>query len=285
MTTQGTFAEVAPDGAGWCQRWDSGQHSWRHRSEGGFRSERFAVEAIDEADAKDYVVANHYSASYPNAKARYGLFGPDDDLVGVAVFSIPAQERVLPRAFPGLAPMTESLELGRLVLADEVPANGESWFLARCFDALLAGGVRGVVSFSDPVPRVVDGEVVFPGHIGTIYQASNALYSGRSKPDTMAMFPDGTVLPRRAMSKVRKQDKGHDYVERGLVARGARAMRAGEDPAAWLETALDATGARRVRHGGQHRYLFPLGTNARARGRVDLGYARLPYPKAADQAA
>jgi hypothetical protein len=44
-------------------------------------------------------------------------------------------------------------------------------------------GVRGVVSFSDPVPRrTAAGDLVFPGHIGTIYQASNAGYLGRTTP-------------------------------------------------------------------------------------------------------
>jgi hypothetical protein len=33
-----------------------------------------------------------------------------------------------------------------------VPANGESWFLARCWEMAARQGVRGVVSFSDPVP-------------------------------------------------------------------------------------------------------------------------------------
>ncbi len=44
-------------------------------------------------------------------------------------------------------PYTESLVCSRFVLLDECPGNSESWFLAR----LLARGVRGVVSFADPV--------------------------------------------------------------------------------------------------------------------------------------
>lgn len=59
----------------------------------------------------------------------------------------------------------------RFVLLDECPGNSESWFLARCFDALLADGVRGVVPFADPVPRrTASGRLVMPGHVGTIYQ-------------------------------------------------------------------------------------------------------------------
>jgi hypothetical protein len=54
----------------------------------------------------------------------------------------------------------------------------ESWFLARCSRLAAEAGLRGLVMFSDPVPRTrTDGVVVMPGHIGTIYQASNAVYT------------------------------------------------------------------------------------------------------------
>ena len=43
------------------------------------------------------------------------------------------QRRVLTAVFPDLEPYAESLELSRFVLAESVPANGESWFLARCW--------------------------------------------------------------------------------------------------------------------------------------------------------
>ncbi|WP_461097808.1 Mom family adenine methylcarbamoylation protein, partial [Streptomyces bullii] len=74
-------------------------------------------------------------------------------LCGVAVFGVPVSTAVLTKPLPGLRPYKESLVCSRFVLLDECPGNSESWFLARCFDALLADGVRGVVSFADPVPR------------------------------------------------------------------------------------------------------------------------------------
>jgi hypothetical protein len=73
--------------------------------------------------------ARHYSGTYPAAAQRYGLLdvaGKESRLVGVAVLSVPLQARVLTQVFPSLQPYAESLELGRLVLDDEVPANGES---------------------------------------------------------------------------------------------------------------------------------------------------------------
>jgi hypothetical protein len=74
------------------------------------------------------------------------------------------------------------VEVGRFVLLDEVPVNGETWFLARAFAALARDGVEGVLAFADPEPRATaDGTVVFPGHVGTIYQAHNAVYRGRAR--------------------------------------------------------------------------------------------------------
>jgi hypothetical protein len=50
-------------------------------------------------------------------------------------------------------PYEESLELNRLVLLDEVPANAETWAQARAFRLAAARGVRGIVAHSDPELR------------------------------------------------------------------------------------------------------------------------------------
>lgn len=266
----------------WCQRWTGGSHSWRHRSDGGFDSSLYTVASIDETTAKSYVVANHYSGSYPSALRRYGLF--TDRLVGVCVLGAPVQDSVLTNVFPELRPHREAVELSRLVLADEVPANGESWFVARCFEEAAATGVHGVVSFADPVPRTVGGQVVFPGHVGTIYQALNAGYCGRGTPRSLVLLPDGRVLNNRSMQKVRGQERGHDHVERMLVGLGARpGPAAGEAPRVWLRDALDRIGVARLRHGGNHRYVFRLGTPAQRR-RVHVALPTGPYPKVKDVA-
>jgi len=234
----------------WCQRWVVRHHSWRHRSEGGFDAARYDVAPLAEAAARTFVEVNHYAGTYPAARLRFGLYdGPW--LVGVAVLGVPMQRRVLTTVFPDLEPYTESLELSRFVLAESVPANGESWFLARCWELATSQGVSGVVSFSDPVPRrTAAGELVFPGHVGTIYQASNAEYLGRTTPRRILLLPDGRVLSERALSKVRGDEQGHAYVERELVRFGARSRRLGEAGAAWLREALAAAHVRSVVHGG-----------------------------------
>ncbi|MGW6202160.1 Mom family adenine methylcarbamoylation protein [Streptomyces sp. NPDC055089] len=279
----GEISTAAP----WCQRWQDRRHSFRHTSAGGFNPRHYTLEPLAIPTAKKFVLQHHYSGSFPSAKKAYGLFNKSDGeprLSGVAVFGLSVSKSVFERALPDLEPNVAALECSRFVLLDECPANTESWFLARCFDELLIANVRGVVSFADPVPRRSStGELVAVGHVGTIYQASNAAYTGRATPRTIKLLPDGTVLNDRAAQKIRKQEQGHEYVEARLMSFGAPAPRANCDPAIWLREALIAIGARNVRHRGPHRYVFRLGKNRRARDRITLGYPELTkYPKRPD---
>ncbi|MYT71184.1 hypothetical protein GTY60_16065 [Streptomyces sp. SID8367] len=243
---------------------------------------------LPEKEAKAFVVGHHYSGTFPVARFRFGLFdlgSGDARLCGVAVFGVPVRAEVLTLPLPGLEPYVESLECSRFVLLDECPANTESWFLARCFDVLLARGVLGIVSFADPVPRTdASGVTVAVGHVGTIYQATNAVYMGRATPRTVKLLPNGRVLNERMAQKVRDQEQGHEYAERLLTELGATPMRAGADPRVWLRESLEAVGARNYRHRGVHRYVFRLGTNRRKRESIRLGIpTRAPYPKSPDR--
>lgn len=279
--------EVSPS-SDYCQRWTEGVHTWRHRHEGGFDASRYEVHEIPEAVAKAYVVAHHYSTAYPAAARRYGLFEiPESrfpNLVGVCVLGIPVQKAVLTHPFPDLEAYVESLELSRLVLADAVAGNGESWFLGRVFEMAAAAGVRGIVSFADPQPRTVAGRLLFPGHVGTIYQATNAVYAGRATARTLTLLPTGEVLNARSAQKVRSQQRGHEHVEAKLCSLGATPMAAEDEPARWLAHALVQLGVTRIRHNGNHRYLFRLGVTRRQRQAVRLGLPGGAYPKVRDAA-
>jgi hypothetical protein len=266
----------------WYQRWRDGRPRWRHRSEGGFDAAQYEIAAIDERTAKAYVERHHYTRSYVASRLRYGFWDRRGALLGVAVLSVPVRRAVLSGPFPELVPFQESLELGRFALADRAPANAESWFLGQLFRLAGREGVRGVVSFSDPVARRdATGRLVFPGHIGVIYQAANALYAGRGTARTVLVLPDGRVLNERALAKVRALESRHAYVEDLLRGFGAP-PRCGADPAAWLPRALAAAGVQRLRHPGNHRYLFRLGDRA-ARRSVVVALPSLPYPKCTDR--
>lgn len=266
---------------------------WRDRI-GSFRSPDEIIntrayeiaELHDDNTPKAFVEQHHYSGSYPAARERFGLFR-SSLLVGVAVFSHPPNEAVL-RRLP--CERMAGIELGRFVLLDDVPGNGESWFLARCFEQLRAKGIEALVSHSDPMPRrAADGTLVLPGHVGNVYQATNAIYGGRATRRRLWLLPDGTVFSERAMSKIRSRERGYRYAIDQLVTAGAdRPLDIGQDLTSWMHEALAKVG-RRASHKGNHRYLWAIDKRLRkaiaALALVDADGNRIPYPKALDTEA
>lgn len=258
-----------------CQRWREHRESYRPAGE-PIDPSRYGVEIVEKTDAKRFVVAHHYQGNYPAQRLAVGLFRSrawiTSELVGVAVFSVPGSEAVLPCWFPDVA--DDAAELGRFVLLDEVPANGETWFLARALRAVKRElRLRAILSFSDPMQRVsiLDGHVVTPGHIGTIYQAHNAAYMGRGTARTEILLPSGEVFSEQDRCKIRGDKRGAAAAYRRLMAWGAPARQPFEDGKAYLARALaDTSIFRRVRHPGRLAYGWRLD---------GAKLASAPYPK------
>jgi hypothetical protein len=118
-----------------------------------------------------------------------------------------------------------------------------------------AGGHRRrrVVRRSGP-RTCAAGAVIFGGHVGTIYQATNGIYVGRSTPRRLRLLPDGSVLSDRAIAKLRAGHKG-EKVARKLVESGADELTG--DRIAWTQHWL-AKLTRAQRHGGCHKYAWGL---------------------------
>jgi hypothetical protein len=262
------------------QRWRNGRASYRPAGV-PFDHAAFEVALLPtEKEIKAFVLAHHYEASFPAARFRFGLYRRGGALVGAAIFSQPVCNAVLDIA-PGEG--RERAELGRLVLLDDEDvgrANAESWFIARCFEQLERIGLVGIVSFSDPVPRTdVDGRQVFKGHIGGIYQATNALYTGRGDARTLRLLPDGRPLNNRSLGKLRRMERGWEHVLRQLQKHGGGKSFDGDGEAYIAEWLPRIT--RPLKHKGNHRYVFGLTRAARRelRRRKERDYRDLPYPK------
>lgn len=262
-----------------CQRWRDRRASYRPAGE-VFNPARAEVCAIDELGAKAFVCRHHYAGTYPAARFRVGLFVKHgrflrEQLAGVAVFSVPMSNYIIPRYFE--IPAGHGVELGRLVLLDEIEANAESWFVARAFRLLRVQfpDISGVLAYSDPVERITAaGEIVKRGHIGTVYQALNASYRGRSRAQPMVIAADGRIVGRRALMKLKHDDVGAAYAYEQLRSMGAPARLPLETGPAYLARALAGGGFRRQKHPGNHTYTWWLGAR-----RARPHWASLAYPK------
>lgn len=265
------------------QRWLLRRERWRPRGE-LFNAARHSAEVLDEGDAKRFTVDHHYSGSYPAARFRVGLFRSGcshrHGLAGVAVFSVPMNGASLPK-YCGV-PVTAGAELGRFVLLDEVEANGETWFLGQAFALLVSHRpeLLAVLSYADPIPRVDQtGATLTPGHVGTIYQAFNGRYTGRSAPRLLTLTQDGRTVSPRALSKLRNGERGAGHVYSMLRAAGAPARSPLEQDAAYVERALREGPFRRFAHPGNHRYAWPLGDRRRRHRLLSSFASSQPYPK------
>lgn len=258
------------------QRWRGGRATYELAG-APINTRLYEIAAIDgpgaDTSARAFISANHYAKSMGAARERIALYR-GAALVGLAVFSVPSQPKVLDR-LP--CPREVAVELGRLVLLDGVEANGESWFIARAFELLRRRGYEGIVSHADPVPRsTLGGEVVKPGHIGWVYQATNAVYTGLATARTLRLMPDGRVFSERTRSKIRARERGWRAAVDELVAIGAappESTGTAADLHAWLLRELPRV-TRALKHGGNFRYTFGLTPAVRKRLPRSL-----PYPK------
>lgn len=243
----------------------------------------YAVDVIHcQRVAKPFVIEHHYSGTFPATRLSCGLFrnGPAgaSELVGVCAFSVPVNNASVAMQ-TGLKDPCEAADLGRLVLLDDVEANGESWFVSRAFSLLRQQkpAIQSVIAYSDPVPRYShDGAKIMPGHCGLIYQALSASFRGRSKARVLTLLPNGLVLSPRAVSKIRAQDTGAAYAERQLLDAGAPPRHFAECPETWLDRLARCGFFSHVRHPGNLVYAFALTKAAKRAART---VPSLPFPR------
>lgn len=144
----------------------------------------FDIRVISSKWAKEFVRNHHYARGSHNGPSPcFGLFN-NGKLIGVCMFATPGSPTVRRSVF-GPKYKDHVTELHRLVILDDTPRNTESWFVARCLKMLkqLKPHIWAVISFADPTE----------GHVGTIYQALNFKYYGRSGPARFYMDQDGRL--------------------------------------------------------------------------------------------
>ena len=169
----------------------------------------------------------------------WGLY-EEDNLVGVCAFATPCSEAVR-RSLFGPGHESEVTELHRLHVQDGTPCNTESWFITQSLKGLkeVRPAIRAVISFADGTE----------GHIGTIYQACNALYAGTTGSSRFWRDAEGRLRHPR--------QNGHNVTPAEAAERG------------WTPE----------RRAAKHRYVLFIGTpSERRRARRDILLPSLPYP-------
>lgn len=281
------------------QRWKDRRTSWAKPAP--FDKGRYGIELLLPAQAKQYVEAHHYSGSCTSVVQAWGLFEVQGEvrglarpeLVGVAIFSTPSNERVI-TSRTSFGPR-EGLELGRFVLADKVPHGGESHALSKMLKALAAERpeLMAIVAYSDPMERAdASGHVYKPGHVGSAYQATGALYGGLTDKRTVYLTRNGELLNARALSKIIGGETGAAYAERQIEQATGLKRLAGESGASYVQRARKSDALSKVRHPGNHIYAWALRRSARAQLAAHYGIepdgqqgASTLYQRAQDRAA
>jgi hypothetical protein len=113
-------------------------------------------------------------------------------MIGALVFAVSCSENVR-ASILGTGTEGGVTELHRLHILDGTPKNTESWFISKCIKSLRTDmpEIKVVISFADPTE----------GHVGTIYQATNALYYGTSENAVFYIDCSGRVRHPRQHGK------------------------------------------------------------------------------------
>ena len=135
--------------------------------------EEYYIDKLDYKAAMNIVIEKHYlhraaPCSFAFGLFREGVFFPE--LVGVVVYGTPSSS-ALRKGICGEEYENDVIELTRLWIDDTVPKNGESFLIGNTLN-LVDKDI--IVSYSE----------IEEGHIGTVYQATNFLYTGLSAKRT-----------------------------------------------------------------------------------------------------
>jgi hypothetical protein len=204
-----------------------------------FDSSRCYVRAVSYQTAAVVIAEAHYIGTPGSTSVSLGLY-IDDVIAGVLTYgTIPGNNAT---AVCGPDHKLAVMELTRLALYDWAPRNSESWFIAQTFRWMECNrpDVSILLSYADSSV----------GHVGTIYQATNWIYTGASTNDMVYQMDNGDVIHARS------------------------AHRKPLPPGKWMPVPA------------KHRYVnFLGGPAARRRMRGSLRWDALPYPKQATESA
>lgn len=191
--------------------------------------------------ARKLIVENHYSHAWPAGGGRIplGVFW-SGALRGAIIYSTGANTQA--HQLVEGSERRQFLELTRLWLDDRLGKNSESRVIGASIRLLkkYAPWVKWLLSYADPNV----------GHVGTIYQATNWLYTGLAGQDG-GLEINGRIYHRRTVNSRLGTSRQSYLRDVGFEVKVVRVMR-------------------------KHRYIYFLDPSWRERLKAPV----LPYPKA-----
>lgn len=196
------------------------------------------VGPVTTSDIEEFTHRYHYTQTGGSALWRYGLWN-GVVLLGVVAYNLPVRNAC--ESVFGPDHYDKVWHMGRLALADNAPHNSES--------RLIGGSLRHITRDHPNTWGILTYAATDRGHIGYVYQATNAHYTGTS--------------PARPYYIDARGRRHSDYLS-GHVS-PARAASLG-----WIGHDGDL----------KHRYLYILGNRTQRRHRhAQLRLPIYPYPK------
>lgn len=136
----------------------------------------YKVKRITYEETKDFILTKHYAQRMPSISYAYGLF-KSGEKVGVLTIGKPASHSLC-IGVCGKEYQSKVYELNRLITLDGLGENALSYFVGRALRDLRKEKLI-VVSYAD----------TGAGHNGYIYQATNFIYTGKTKERTDKYTP------------------------------------------------------------------------------------------------
>jgi hypothetical protein len=196
------------------------------------------VGPVSTGDVREFCARYHYTGLGNNVPLRYGLWH-GVVLYGVIGYNLPTRQTCA--SVFGEAGIAHVWHMGRLAMADAAPRNSES--------RLIGGSLRLIEGGRPNIWAVLTFAAQSAGHVGYVYQATNALYTGTGGDSSYLLDESGN---RRGTKQ------------------GTRVTIAEIERRGWTA----------VREPPKHRYVYILGNRTERRQRMRmLRLPVLPYPK------
>ncbi len=153
--------------------------------------ERYKIKLIDKKLANKIQIENHYLHTRASCIYGFGLFD-EDEIIGVILYGNPTAPTTIDIC--GIEERKNVIEITRLWIKDDTPKNTESFFIGNTIKLIDR---EIIIAFADPEFE----------HIGTVYQASNFIYTERSGRGGRVIAIKGNKIHNKTLWKQYKTAK------------------------------------------------------------------------------